>query len=257
VAYYSTDIDHVDNQGLAYLTNQLCTRVHSSRRRNGQLVYENSKGIEVDEQGSEEFALKIRKNIYGQKQAGRIWNKHLVSKLLSVGFKQSMIDKCVFYKGKSLYVLYTDDSILAGPDEDKLNTIVEEMKSNGLDLTVDGDISDFLGVNIRKDEDGTVHLTQPHLIEQILKELKLDRPNVGRKTTPSPHTQLLRRHNEAAECDFHFGYRSIVGKRSRTGYVITYSNCPVIWASKLQTQVALSTTESEYIALSTALREVI
>jgi hypothetical protein len=45
--------------------------------------------------------------------------------------------------------------------------------------------------------------------------------------------------------------------RSRTGYVITYANCPVIWASKLQTQVALSTTESEYIALSTALREVI
>jgi hypothetical protein len=44
---------------------------------------------------------------------------------------------------------------------------------------------------------------------------------------------------------------------SRTGYIITYTNCPVIWASKLQTRVALSTTEAEYMALSTALREVI
>ena len=44
---------------------------------------------------------------------------------------------------------------------------------------------------------------------------------------------------------------------SRTGYVITYGGCPVIWASKLQTEVALSTTEAEYIALSQSLREVI
>ena len=45
--------------------------------------------------------------------------------------------------------------------------------------------------------------------------------------------------------------------KSRTGYIIKYANCPIIWASKLQTQIALSTTEAEYIALSTALREVI
>ena len=44
---------------------------------------------------------------------------------------------------------------------------------------------------------------------------------------------------------------------SRTGYVITYSGCPVHWCSKLQTEVALSTTEAEYIALSQSLREVI
>ena len=29
---------------------------------------------------------------------------------------------------------------------------------------------------------------------------------------------------------------------SRTGYVILYGNCPVIWCSKLQTEIALSTT---------------
>ena len=44
---------------------------------------------------------------------------------------------------------------------------------------------------------------------------------------------------------------------SRTGYVIMYTGCPLVWARKLQTEVALSTAESEYIALSTALREVI
>ncbi len=44
---------------------------------------------------------------------------------------------------------------------------------------------------------------------------------------------------------------------SRTGFVICYAGCPVLWTSKLQTEIALSTAEAEYIALSTAMREVI
>ena len=44
---------------------------------------------------------------------------------------------------------------------------------------------------------------------------------------------------------------------SRTGYVIKYANCPIICFSKLQTEIALSTTESEYIAFSQAMRDVI
>jgi len=42
---------------------------------------------------------------------------------------------------------------------------------------------------------------------------------------------------------------------SRTGYVIWYAGCPIYWQSKLQTEIALSTAEAEYIALSQALRE--
>ena len=44
---------------------------------------------------------------------------------------------------------------------------------------------------------------------------------------------------------------------SRTGYVLMYANCPIHWVSKLQSEIALSTAEAEYIALSQALREVI
>ena len=44
---------------------------------------------------------------------------------------------------------------------------------------------------------------------------------------------------------------------SRTGYTIRYAGCPIGWCSKLQTEIALSTAEAEYIALSQSLREVI
>ena len=44
---------------------------------------------------------------------------------------------------------------------------------------------------------------------------------------------------------------------SRTGMVIMYANCPIFWRSSLQTEIALSTVEAEYIALSSALRQVL
>ncbi len=39
---------------------------------------------------------------------------------------------------------------------------------------------------------------------------------------------------------------------SCTGYVICLANCPVIWKSKLQTEIALSTTKAKYVALSSS-----
>jgi hypothetical protein len=45
--------------------------------------------------------------------------------------------------------------------------------------------------------------------------------------------------------------------KSRTGYVLTLGGCPISWSSKLQTEIALSTTEAEFIALSQAMRELI
>ncbi len=42
--------------------------------------------------------------------------------------------------------------------------------------------------------------------------------------------------------------------KSRTGFIITYAGCPITWGSKLQRECALSSTESEYLAISEAYR---
>jgi Reverse transcriptase (RNA-dependent DNA polymerase) len=297
------------------------------------------KGFEIRGKNTDECVLKIDQNIYGGKAAGRVWNKHLVNKLTEIGFKQSEIDHCLFYRGQAVYVLYTDDSILAGPDEAELDQIVEDMKRVGLKLSVDGDVSDFLGVKINHEPDGTIHLTQPQIIDSILKDLHLLSDNVKTRQTPAAVTTILRRHPNSETFDEHFNYRSVIGKlnflekstrpdiscathqcarfasnpkkehgkavewlcrylastrdkgiilkpteqsfdvyvdadyvgnwdpetasndidtaRSRTGYVVFYAGCPIIWKSKLQTQIALSTTEAEFMALSAALRETI
>lgn len=44
---------------------------------------------------------------------------------------------------------------------------------------------------------------------------------------------------------------------SRTGYIIYYGGCLIHCVSKHQTEIALSTTEAEYVALSQSMRDVI
>jgi hypothetical protein len=48
-----------------------------------------------------------------------------------------------------------------------------------------------------------------------------------------------------------------VSVKSRTGYVILFKGAPLLWSSKIQTHISLSTMEAEYIALSQAMRDLI
>ena len=242
-----------------------------------------------------DHVLKIHRNIYGQKQAGRVWNKYLVRKLVAkLGFKQSKVDECVFYRGNVLYVLYTDDSLIAEPDPDEIDQVIQELQNKAkLSITVEGDLADFLGVNIERKEDDTIHLSQPHLIDQILEDLRLKDERVKVKATPAATSKLLSRHSDSPSFDNSFNYRSVIGKlnylekasrpdisyavhqcarfaadpeeaatdrdtaRSRHGYIISYGGCPLLWKSQMQTEIALSSTESEYTGLSYALRDAI
>jgi hypothetical protein len=300
-------------------------------------------GVELED-GSDprEYVLKLHRNIYGQKQAGRVWNQFLVTKLVKeLGFRQSKVDECVFYRGKTLYVLYTDDSLLAGPDAKEIEQIIKELQTKAkLSITVEGDLADFLGVNIDRRDNGTIHLTQSHLIDQILSDLRMNNDNVKPKSTPAASSKLLSRHTRSKPFDNSFNYRSVIGKlnylekatrsdisfavhqcarfvsdprvehgdavrwlgrylkgtrnkgtimrpvpnkelevyvdasfcgdwepteaakdrdtaRSRHGYIINYAGCPLLWKSQLQTEIALSSTESEYTGLSYALRDAI
>jgi Reverse transcriptase (RNA-dependent DNA polymerase) len=48
-----------------------------------------------------------------------------------------------------------------------------------------------------------------------------------------------------------------ISVKSRTGYVLMLADCPLLWVSKLQSEISVSTMEAEYIALSTALRDLV
>jgi hypothetical protein len=60
-------------------------------------------GIDTATGNSKDMVLKLLKNIYGQKQAGRVWNSYLVEKLASIGFRPSLIDNCVFFRDEVIF----------------------------------------------------------------------------------------------------------------------------------------------------------
>ena len=45
--------------------------------------------------------------------------------------------------------------------------------------------------------------------------------------------------------------------KSRSGWIIMVGGCTAIWASKLQTETALSTMQAEYVALSSSMRDLL
>jgi Reverse transcriptase (RNA-dependent DNA polymerase) len=73
------------------------------------------KGFKIGRGTNQTHVLKLLQNLYGQKQAGCIWNKHLHKHLVELGWTQSKIDDCLYYKGDILFLVYVDDGILVSP----------------------------------------------------------------------------------------------------------------------------------------------
>jgi hypothetical protein len=295
-------------------------------------------GIETRYGNSRDYVLKLLRNLYGQKQAGRVWNEYLVEKLRSIGFTQSLVDECVFYRDDIIFIVYVDDGIFVGNDEMQLSNVITELRNIGLNIEDQGNPADYVGVNIKRFSDGSYQFSQRALIDSIIEDAGLTDAKV--KPVPAKVSLQLHAFKDFPPFSLNFNYRSIVGKlnylaqttrpdiayathqiakysadprqphgeailylvrylkktrdlglkfnpdstkgfecycdadfsgnwnkafahidpstaKSRSGWVVFYANCPIIWASKLQTQVTLSTTEAEYIALSMALRDVI
>jgi Reverse transcriptase (RNA-dependent DNA polymerase) len=283
-------------------------------------------------------ALKLLRNIYGQKQAGHVWNEYLVQGLKELGFVQSNYDMCLLWKVQCILVIYTDDTIVTGPDAKEIDDTIQQIAGK-FTITITKGIEDFLGVNLHYDEhEKSLKFTQPQLIKSILHDLGLNESNAKIHRTPALSDRILHAHEESRPHVEKWSYRSVIGKlnylekpsrpdisyavhqcarfcqdpkversaavkrigryllhtqdkgvycmpdttsikcysdasflgewdknrakddpitaRSRTGYVIMYANCPIIWSSRLQTEIAHSATEAEYISLSHSLKEV-
>jgi hypothetical protein len=68
--------------------------------------------------------------------------------------------------------VYVDDSILMRLDEKELKYLVKCMKKK-FEIDEEGDMGDYLGIQIQKNKDGSMVLTQSQLIQSILEDLGL------------------------------------------------------------------------------------
>ena len=170
-------------------------------------------GFRCDGMSQKTHALKLVRNVYGQKQAGRVWNKYMDQGMKEIGFKPSSFDPCLYYRGSIVFLVYIDDCIIFGPNGPSINTVVVDLRACSHRFTVDdqGDIGDFLGIQVQKFPDGTIQLTQPQLIDAITKDLHLQSRSNAKKTPAVPNNPL---HKDTDGMDMtpEFHYQSMIVK---------------------------------------------
>ena len=159
-----------------------------------------------------DVVLKLQCNLYGQKQAGRVWYEYLCKCLVTkAGFVQSKHNKCLFYRDNVMFAFYIDDSIPGVPTRKELDAAIKAIQDTKLHITFEGDLTDFLGVKIERKSTSEIIFTQPHLIDNILNDLGLKHTKDG-KETPTASSRILTRNDDGVDHKKSFHYQSVIGK---------------------------------------------
>ena len=118
------------------------------------------------------FVAKLRKAIYGLKQAGRTWYQALYQALTELGFKRAEYDHGVFYArttaGVIILAIHVDDCTITGTTQ-KLLDHYKVLINARYTMTDLGPISWLLGIKVNRDRrNQTITLSQKSYIESIL-----------------------------------------------------------------------------------------
>ncbi|UYV77008.1 hypothetical protein LAZ67_14002803 [Cordylochernes scorpioides] len=119
---------------------------------------------------------KLKKAIYGLKQAGRSWNTKIASTLIKNNFKQSIVDPCLFTKNEenhSIYlILYVDDMLLASDSEIIIQNTVKTLEKE-FEIKNLGDPTQFIGIEISRNREGELLLSQKSKIQELVERYNL------------------------------------------------------------------------------------
>ena len=116
-------------------------------------------------------ALRVLRSLYGLKQSARDWNLLCKSYMLSLGFRQSLADPCLFLHDKKSITLliYVDDIAVAAPTVSQITWFHKKMleRFRTKDL---GEIGKILSIRITRDRaNKTIYLDQEQYLQLVLK----------------------------------------------------------------------------------------
>ena len=91
-------------------------------------------------------------------------------------FVPSNIDPCLYLKDGMAVLTYVDDCIIVGKSTKAIDALIHSLRhgQEGFNLTDEGSIDKFLGVEITDRPNGEFEMSQPHLISRIVTFLGLD-----------------------------------------------------------------------------------
>ena len=130
----------------------------------------------ISEKGNN-LVCKLKKSIYGLKQASRQWYMKFHNIITSFGFEENIVDQCIYIKVSGskfkFLVLYVDDILLAS---NNLGLIRETKRflSQNIDMKDIGEASYVLGIEIHRDRSKKIlGLSQKAYINKILERFNM------------------------------------------------------------------------------------
>ena len=143
--------------------------------------------------GKENYIYRLKKAMYGLKNAPKAYSDFFMSVLRELDFVQSKQDECLWMlkKGKSyLYYLFHVDDILCVSNDEKMRNHYFKKLATHVKIKDEGQVNMFLGMKITRHDDGSYSMSQEHYIEQMAARFNI---STDTKTvdTPSVHAKML------------------------------------------------------------------
>lgn len=117
---------------------------------------------------------RLKKSLYGLKQAAKVCNDTIHGALIKCGCVQSHYDKCFYTvrRGDSVayMIIHVDDLLVATNDKGLLRSVIKRLESN-FQLKDLGEARYYHGIDIKRNKDGTFYLSQAKYIDKILEDL--------------------------------------------------------------------------------------
>ena len=134
--------------------------------------------------------LRLKKLLYGLKQAQRAWYDFLTTYLLDHGFKKAQADRTLFVKRdeKSLIVaqVYVDDIVFGSSINHLAQEFSKEMKKE-FEMSMVGELNYFLGLQVKQRKDG-IFISQEKYAKNLVKRFSLG----SKKHSSTPINSLLK-----------------------------------------------------------------
>lgn len=118
---------------------------------------------------------KLKKSLYGLKQAARVWNKTLHAILEKYNFKKNDFDQCLYSKTSNEKVchllVHVDDILAVYNDDEFLETSINNIGKH-FELKNLGEVSSYLSINVER-SGMKFSISQENYIEKIIETAKL------------------------------------------------------------------------------------
>ncbi|GJR45319.1 retrovirus-related pol polyprotein from transposon TNT 1-94 [Tanacetum coccineum] len=210
------------------------------------------------------YVYKLKKALYGLKQAPRAWYDMLSSFLISNDFSKGSVDPTLFIRREGneliLVQIYVDDIIFAASTPELCDLFAKIMCSK-FKMSMMGKISFFLGLQISQSP-RDIFINQSKYALELLKKYGYE--SCDPVDTPMVEKSKLDEDKEGKAVDPSH-YRAFADRiiwmqdtrRSTSGSIQLLGDRLVSWSSKRQKSAAISSTEAEYIALSSCCAQVL